>query len=287
MMLNKENGALQMSLEIFKDNTQLSDMKFSDIKDIILALEKEYSIENKDYLLNIGSILKKDKRKTVQNLSDRILRFIKKNEEEINRVMDMYNFDKSFGKYTYIAGVDEVGRGPLAGPIVAASVVLNLNYNSDKDLILGIKDSKKLSAKSREELSEIIKDRALYYNIAEIDNDLIDSRGIGWCNNEVLKMAAIDLAIKPEIVLSDGYAVKNIGLKNEFIIKGDNKSASIASASIIAKVYRDKKMKGYSKKYPYYGFEKNVGYGTPEHIDGLKKYGPCPLHRFSFLKNIL
>jgi len=103
-----------MSLEIFKDNTQLSDMKFSDIKDIILALEKEYSIENKDYLLNIGSILKKDKRKTVQNLSDRILRFIKKNEEEINRVMDMYNFDKSFGKYTYIAGVDEVGRACAA-----------------------------------------------------------------------------------------------------------------------------------------------------------------------------
>lgn len=276
-----------MSLEIFKDNAQLSNMKFSDIKDIILTLEEEYSIENKDYLLNIGSILKEDKRKTVQNLWDRILRFIEKNEEEINRVKHMYNFDKSFGKYTYIAGVDEVGRGPLAGPIVAASVVLNLNYNSDKDLILGIKDSKKLSAKSREELSEIIKDRALYYNIAEIDNALIDSKGIGWCNNEVLKRAAIDLAIKPEIVLSDGYAVKNIGLKNEFIIKGDNKSASIASASIIAKVYRDKKMKGYSKKYPYYGFEKNAGYGTPEHIDGLKKYGPCPLHRFSFLKNIL
>lgn len=275
-----------MSLEI-KDNMQLSSMKFSDIKDIVLNLEKEYSTENKDYLLNVGSILKVDNRKNVQGLSDRILKFVQRNDEEIDRVMKMYNFDNSFGQYTYIAGVDEVGRGPLAGPIVAASVVLNLDYNSDKDLILGIKDSKKLTAKSREELGEIIKSKALYYNIAEIDNNEIDSKGIGWCNNEVLKRASINMAILPEIVLSDGYAVKNIGIKNEFIIKGDNKSASIASASIIAKVYRDKKMEEYSKIYPYYGFEKNAGYGTTEHIEGLKIYGPSPLHRLSFLRNIL
>lgn len=275
-----------MSLEI-KDNMQLSSMKFSDIKDIVLNLEKEYSTENKDCLLNVGSILKVDNRKNVQGLSDRILKFVQRNDEEIDRVMKMYNFDKSFGQYTYIAGVDEVGRGPLAGPIVAASVVLNLDYNSDKDLILGIKDSKKLTAKSREELAEIIKSKALYYNIAEIDNNEIDAKGIGWCNNEVLKRASINMAILPEIVLSDGYAVKNIGIKNEFIIKGDNKSASIASASIIAKVYRDKKMEEYSKIYPYYGFEKNAGYGTTEHIEGLKIYGPSPLHRLSFLRNIL
>ncbi|WP_034868075.1 ribonuclease HII [Clostridium lundense] len=262
-------------------------MKFLDIKNVILGIEKEYSVEKKNIIMNLVNNLKEDNRKNVQGLSDRILKFIQKNDEEINRVMKMYDFDSSFGKYNYLAGVDEVGRGPLAGPIVAASVVLNLDYNNDKDLILGIKDSKKLTAKSREELSEIIKSKALYYNIVEIDNNQIDNKGIAWCNNEVLKRAAINLPIRPDMVLSDGYAVKGIGLKNEFIIKGDSKSASIACASIIAKVYRDKKMEEYSKLYTYYGFEKNAGYGTAEHIEGLKKYGPSPLHRTSFLKNIL
>ncbi len=276
-----------MNLEEIVDDLPISDMKFLDIKNVILGIEKEYSVEKKNIIMNLVNNLKEDNRKNVQGLSDRILKFIQKNDEEINRVMKMYDFDSSFGKYNYLAGVDEVGRGPLAGPIVAASVVLNLDYNNDKDLILGIKDSKKLTAKSREELSEIIKSKALYYNIVEIDNNQIDNKGIAWCNNEVLKRAAINLPIRPDMVLSDGYAVKGIGLKNEFIIKGDSKSASIACASIIAKVYRDKKMEEYSKLYTYYGFEKNAGYGTAEHIEGLKKYGPSPLHRTSFLKNIL
>jgi ribonuclease HII len=180
-----------------------------------------------------------------------------------------------------------VGRGPLAGPIVAASVILNLNYLHDRDLILGIKDSKKLSAKAREHLSDIIKSCAVSYSISELDNGSIDNYGISWCNNEVFKIAVSNLKVNPSLILSDGYAIKNISIRNEFVIKGDEKSASIACASIIAKVYRDNLMKQYAEVYPQYGFGENAGYGTEYHIEALKKYGPCKIHRMCFLKNIL
>lgn len=202
-----------MNLESLKNNVEISTLKFTDIKSKVCSLEEEYCSEVKEHLIEIAKFLKQDKRKNVKSLSNRILKFIQKHEDEINRVKGMYNFDKSFGKYTYIAGVDEVGRGPLAGPIVAASVILDLNYKNYNDLILGIKDSKKLSQKSREELSQIIKSKALYYNIVEIDNDIIDSKGIGWCNNEVLKRSSMGLDVKPQLVISDGYAIKDIKFK--------------------------------------------------------------------------
>lgn len=271
-----------MEKEIYK--VDFNDMPVKDINDIVGRMKK---VQNVEYLGYINDILMNDKRKTVQNLRQSINKFICKREEEIIRVKRMYDFDKRFGSNTQIAGTDEVGRGPLAGPIVAAAVILDLDYKNHNDLFYGLKDSKKLTAKEREFLSHIIKDKALYYNIFELDNNMIDTRGISWCNNEVLKRSTLGLGVKPEIVISDGFIIKNINIKNKFIIKGDAKSASIAAASIIAKVYRDKKMEEYSKIYNHYGFERNSGYGTAEHTNALKKYGPCAIHRISFLSNYI
>lgn len=262
-------------------------LNFSSLKFYASYLKESFFKVEKEKIYKVTEVLAHDSRKNVQALADSLNKFLLKQENEINRVKEMYSFDRSFGNYIYLAGVDEVGRGPLAGPIAAASVVLNLKYKEDTDLILGIKDSKKLSPKHREELAEIIKERTIAYNIALINNNEIDERGIAWCNNEVLRRAVKGLKVPPDIALSDGYAVKNLNIHNEFIIKGDAKSASIACASIIAKVYRDNLMKEYSKLYPLYGFDNNAGYGTNEHVKAIKEYGVCKIHRMSFLKNII
>lgn len=270
------------------NNIDFINLKFDEIKNKIKCIEKNYfDIKSQINIEEIIQLLNNDHRKNVQKLSISLQNFIEKTNKEIERVNNMYSFDKGFISNGYISGTDEVGRGPLAGPIVGASVVLNLNEANSKDIILGIKDSKKLSAKLREELSSIIKAKSICYKIVEINNNIIDEKGIGWCNNEVLKQSTLNLDIQPNLVLSDGYAIRNINIKNEYVIKGDSKSASIACASIIAKVYRDNIMDNYAKTYPCYGFEKNAGYGTAEHIEALKKFGPCKIHRMSFLKNIL
>ncbi|WP_368487661.1 ribonuclease HII [Clostridium sp. BJN0013] len=281
--MNKFTKEIESSLW---DN--LEEFNFEKIKTEVTNLKKEY-FNFKDYhiFINILQKLKADKRKNVNGLYFSLYKFLLNQKKEIERVKQMYNFDKYFGNYVYVAGTDEVGRGPLAGPIVAAAVILNLDYMEDKKLILGVKDSKKLTPKARRELSQTIKEKALSYSIAVINNREIDKRGISWCNNEVLRKAVLGLKLPVELVLSDGYAVKNLPIRNEFIIKGDSKSVSIASASIIAKVYRDELMREYSKVYTEYNFESNSGYGTKEHIGAIRKYGTCKIHRLSFLKNIV
>jgi len=278
--MNKFTKEIESSLW---DN--LEEFNFEKIKTEVTNLKKEY-FNFKDYhiFINILQKLKADKRKNVNGLYFSLYKFLLNQKKEIERVKQMYNFDKYFGNYVYVAGTDEVGRGPLAGPIVAAAVILDLNYVEDKKLILGVKDSKKLTEKARQGLSKIIKEKALSYNIAAINNREIDKRGISWCNNEVLKKAVLGLKLPVEMVLSDGYAVRNLPMRNEFIIKGDSKSVSIAAASIIAKVYRDELMKEYSKVYTEYNFQNNSGYGTKEHIGAIKKHGTCKIHRLSFLK---
>ena len=228
-----------------------------------------------------------DNRKSINMLGKKVEKYIENRNAEIKRVRKMYNFDRQFGEDIYISGADEVGRGPLAGPICAASVILKLDSHQDKDMILGINDSKKLSPKQREELSIKIKERSICYNITVIQHDMIDLKGISWCNNEVLKKAVLNGELLPQLALSDGFAIKSLSIDNKFFIKGDSKSASIACASIIAKVYRDKIMAEYSKIYPEYGFDRNSGYGTKEHIEAIKKYGPCKIHRRSFITKIL
>lgn len=182
--------------------------------------------------------------------------------------------------------MDEVGRGPLAGPIVSCAVVLK-SPECIEDMILEINDSKKLTKIKREKLAEEIKKRCIAYSIAEHSNKDIDRDGIAFCNNDIFLKAVSGLNIKVETVLSDGYPIKNFNGRNVAVVKGDTKSAAIACASIVAKVYRDKIMEEYSSVYPEYGFDHNVGYGSNDHIDALKKYGPTNIHRMSFLRNIL
>lgn len=259
--------------------------KFSDIKKIVSDIEV-----NKDSIDTVKAlieILKSDKRKNVISLGVKYEKNLEKHHKEVERVKLLYDFDKQrINEGEYLAGVDEVGRGPLAGPIVAAAVVLDLN--SLENIILEINDSKKIAPHKREELAEIIKKNALDYSIALCDYDEIDQKGIGVCNNLVFLNSVKGLKkVTPNVVLSDGYLVRNLDIKNEAVIKGDTKSASIACASIIAKVFRDNIMKEYDEKYPHYDFVDNVGYGTSKHVDAIKKYGPCKIHRLSFLRNIL
>lgn len=261
----------------------LGKMSFKDIKEGVLPIE--LNEENKDMYEALSEKLIIDKRKNVLTLGERIKKEIQKYKDEVLRVKAMYDFDKSF-EGELVAGVDEVGRGPLAGPIVAAAVVLKLNPN-DKELLLGVKDSKALSEEKREALNKIIREKAISFSIAECSHEEIDSKGIAFCNNNIFQRAIEGLEIKPHLVLSDGYRVKGLNIKNEAVIKGDAKSISIAAASIIAKVYRDNLMKEYSDKYPEYGFDRNVGYGSKNHIDALQQIGPCDIHRISFLSNIL
>ncbi len=181
----------------------------------------------------------------------------------------------------YIAGVDEVGRGPLAGPVVCAAVIMPLDEAS---IIEGIDDSKKLSAKKREELSEKIKQTALCYTIVEVDEKTIDEINILEATKLGMKQAIETLSITPEMVLTDGNMTIDIALPQKSVIGGDALSYSIGAASIIAKVYRDNKMDEYAKDYPHYAFEKNKGYGTAAHIQGIKEHGLCPIHRKTFTK---
>ena len=194
--------------------------------------------------------------------------------------MNNYEFETKYYNQglNFIAGVDEVGRGPLAGPVVAAAVIMPKGF-----YIEGITDSKKLSEKKRNNFEQLILDNALAVGISFINEKLIDEVNI----YEASRMAMIDainkLSIKPEIVLVDAMPL-NIDVQTESIIKGDEKSFMIACASIVAKQTRDRFMDELSIKYPEYGFEKHKGYGTKAHIDALKEYGPCVYHRLSFLK---
>ncbi|WP_392486434.1 ribonuclease HII [Haloimpatiens sp. FM7315] len=275
---------------MFKEiNTyEMQNKNIGEIRESLRVVEKNIFNYSENDVLNYIELMLKDSRKTVQKLGVTLLKYKEKLENELNRVENMYKFDKYFvGNKGYLIGVDEVGRGPLAGPIVAAAVVLDLNFENRKDLILGIKDSKKLSAKKREELSHVIKSKAVAYSVCEVSNTEIDDKGIAWCNNKVFIDCINKIDLDPLIVLSDGYKVRGISIENQDVIKGDTKSASIACASILAKVYRDHLMVKNAEKYPGYGFENNVGYGTEEHIKAIHEKGITDIHRLSFLKNIL
>ena len=178
-----------------------------------------------------------------------------------------------------IAGVDEVGRGPLAGPVVCCAVIMPLD-----DLIEGVTDSKKLTEKKREKLFDVIKDKAIAYSIYEVSEREIDEINILNAVKLCMTKAVETLKVKPDITLVDGVDT-NLPINAEYIVKGDMKSYTIGCASILAKVYRDRLMVEYAKTYPEYGFEKHKGYGTKTHIDTIKEIGPCKLHRKTFIKN--
>jgi ribonuclease HII len=191
----------------------------------------------------------------------------------------MYSYENELLKngHLYIAGCDEVGRGPLAGPVVAAAVILDPNI-----LITGLNDSKKLSEKKRIALDIEIREKALAFQIIYISPKEIDDINIYQASKKAMIMAIKKLDPKPSFILSDAMPLNEINIPFESIIKGDSKSATIAAASIIAKVERDKYMIEISKKYPEYGFEKHKGYPTKQHIEALKKYGVLEIHRKTY-----
>lgn len=203
-------------------------------------------------------------------------------EAEIARLKIMQEFEEKYKAFTYIAGVDEVGRGPLAGPVVASCVILDRNIQ-----ILYINDSKKLSEKKRESLYDEICEKSVAYGIGIVSPGRIDEINILNATYEAMKAAISSLDIKPDILLNDAVHIPDLDIKQVSIIKGDAKSISIAAASIVAKVSRDRLMVEYDTIYPEYKFSKNKGYGTKEHISAIKEHGLCPIHRRSFVGNII
>jgi ribonuclease HII len=194
--------------------------------------------------------------------------------------MDPFSFDKRFYDkgFQFIAGIDEAGRGPLAGPVVAAAVIF------PKDIIISdLNDSKQLSEKKREKLFDIIKEKALAYSVEVVDNTIIDQINILQSTFLAMSKAISKLQYKPGLCLVDGnHKIPNIDFNQEAIVSGDAKSACVAAASILSKVTRDRLMLEYAKLYPVYEFEKHKGYGTKKHIEVLKKQGACPIHRVTF-----
>ncbi len=199
--------------------------------------------------------------------------------------MPDYEFEKAAvnSGFSCICGVDEAGRGPLAGPVCAAAVIL-----PEGAVIEGLDDSKKLTEKKREKLYDIIKETAVAYSVAYGTLEEIESVNILEATYLAMNRAIEGLSVKPDFALIDGNRVpRGIKIPCETIVKGDSKSMSVAAASVLAKVTRDRLMLEYDKKYPEYNFKKHKGYGTKEHTELIKQYGPCEIHRLSFLKNIL
>ncbi len=197
--------------------------------------------------------------------------------------MSLYDFEhekRAIG-YKYICGVDEAGRGPLAGPVFAAAVILPEDYE-----IEGVNDSKKLSEKKREKLFDEIIEHAIAYSIKSCDNFVIDDINILAATMQTMKNAVEDLSILPDIVFVDGNRLPELNVPAKCVIHGDAVSASIAAASILAKVSRDRFMYEMDKKYPEYDFAKHKGYGTKLHYEKLREFGPCELHRLTFLKKM-
>lgn len=199
--------------------------------------------------------------------------------------MPDYEFEKAAvnSGFSCICGVDEAGRGPLAGPVCAAAVIL-----PEGAVIEGLDDSKKLTEKKRERLYDIIKETAVAYSVAYGTLEEIETVNILEATYLAMNRAIEGLSVKPDFALIDGNRVpRGIKIPCEIIVKGDSKSMSVAAASVLAKVTRDRLMLEYDKKYPEYNFKKHKGYGTKEHTELIKQYGPCEIHRLSFLKNIL
>ncbi len=226
------------------------------------------------------SVYRADERKSVQDLLRKIEKREKKLAEELERLQKMLFYEKKYDSYGYICGIDEAGRGPLAGPVVAGAVILPKDTS-----IMYINDSKKLSAKKRDELFDEINEKALAVGIGIVKNERIDEINILQATYEAMRAAISSLLIKPDILLNDAVTIPGVDMPQVPIIKGDAKSQSIAAASIIAKVTRDRLMEAYAEIYPEYGFEGHKGYGSAAHIEAIKKYGPCPIHRRTFIKH--
>lgn len=223
-----------------------------------------------------------DERSGVKKLVLKAEKEIEAYNKEVARTENLKFFENKYSDYNYICGIDEVGRGPLAGPVVAGAVILPKDCD-----ILYINDSKKLTASKREELFQIIMEKAVRAKTALVSPQYIDKVNILQATYEAMRKAIATLDVQPDILLNDAVNIPLVNIKQVPIIKGDAKSISIGAASIIAKVTRDAMMVEYDKIYPEYDFASNKGYGSAKHIEALKKYGPCPIHRRSFIHNFI
>ncbi len=224
----------------------------------------------------------KDVRPGVKALVEKALKRQAAYEKELSRTEKMKEYEKKYASFSYICGIDEVGRGPLAGPVVAGAVILPKDCD-----ILYLNDSKQLSEKKREELYALIMEKALATGLGVVSPERIDEINILQATYEAMRQAIGKLKHKPQLLLNDAVTIPWVSIKQVPIIKGDAKSISIAAASIIAKVTRDRMMVEYDRTYPQYGFASNKGYGAKAHIEAIKKFGPTPIHRRSFIGNFV
>lgn len=247
----------------------------------IQEIKEELKTAGQTELLKLIDFYAQDKRKGVQTAVAQARKQMEALEKEKQRIEAMKSFEHQYEHLGYVCGIDEVGRGPFAGPVVAGAVILPKDCD-----ILYINDSKKLSEKKREELYEEIMEKAVAVQVGYASHARIDEINILQATYEAMREAVSKLPVTPQILLNDAVTIPGITIPQVPIIKGDAKSVSIAAASIIAKVTRDRLMREYDKIMPEYGFASNKGYGSREHIEALRTYGATPIHRKSFIKNV-
>jgi ribonuclease HII len=247
----------------------------------VKEVEREFRAACLDELPKIIAVYEGDERGGLRKIVAGAKRKLEVEAAEQRRLDEMLQFEREYEMVAAICGVDEAGRGPLAGPVAAGAVVLPKNGK-----IKYLNDSKKLSEKLREELYDEIRDKALSWSVALATAERIDEINILQATYEAMRQAIEGLAIVPGILLNDAVRIPDLTIRQVPIIKGDGKSLSIAAASVMAKVTRDRLMISYDEMYPVYGFRENKGYGSKHHMEALRQFGPSPIHRRSFLTHI-
>ncbi len=248
----------------------------------ITEIRKEFEQADRQSLSALYELYAEDDRTGVVNLISKYKKQEEKLQAEKKRMENMYIYERKYDDFSYICGIDEVGRGPLAGPVVAGAVILPKNCD-----ILYLNDSKQLSEKMREALYDEIMEKAVATGIGMVSPARIDEINILQATYEAMRMAIANLKVRPTLLLNDAVTIPEVDIRQVPIIKGDAKSASIAAASIIAKVTRDRLMVEYDSLLPGYDFASNKGYGSASHIQALKEIGATPIHRQSFIKNFV
>lgn len=252
------------------------------LKKTINEIKLEFLKADEKQMDDLLQFYSKDTRNGVKKIIEKYHKEKIRLKEEVQRIKNMKSYEEKYYDYSYICGIDEVGRGPLAGPVMACGVILPKDCD-----ILYLNDSKKLTEKMRESLYDEIMKKAVSVGIGSSHGKRIDEINILQATYEAMRQAIESLSIKPDLLLNDAVTIPEVSTKQVPIIKGDSKSISIAAASIIAKVTRDRLMVAYDSVFPQYGFAKNKGYGSKEHIEAIRKYGPCPLHRMSFIQKFI
>jgi Ribonuclease HII len=248
----------------------------------LAAIKRTFESADKADINTLIQQYQEDERISVKKLVQKYEKEKMRYENELIRTEKMKEFEYKYSEYVHICGIDEVGRGPLAGPVVAGAVILPKDCD-----ILYVNDSKQVSEKMREALYDEIMEKAVAVGLGVVSPGMIDEINILQATYEAMRIAIGKLSVEPDLFLNDAVHIPGVNTKQVGIIKGDAKSISIAAASIVAKVTRDRMMVDYAAIYPEYGFEHNKGYGSAVHIQAIKTIGSCPIHRATFIKNFI